>query len=224
MKTDTYKCECGCGAEIEQTVYYAKGRKWSKRFVHGHQNKVRPLSPLYKEHLTAARKIRWDLYHANLPQKHCECGCGEIVKQNRQYVRGHSRRGKTQVPWNKGKNTGQTSWSKGLRGEEFKKHFKKGKPFCWFDTDEHRTKNNQYREDHSNAVSEEVKRFREDGYRCIRTDKKPIPDFIAIKDGKAFAVEVEFTAIKPSKYYQNNPSLEYSDIIWIKKEREKGQE
>ncbi len=76
---------------------------------------------------------------------------------------------------------------------------------------------------HDKAVVEQMEIFKSEGYHCIRTDKKPIPDFIAIKDGKPFAVEVEFDIRhKLNKYSNNNPTTDYADIIWIiKKEIKK---
>ena len=74
-------------------------------------------------------------------------------------------------------------------------------------------------ERHKTAISEEINNFIENGFKCIRLDHSPIPDFIAMKDGKAFAVEVEFGFPNVSKYSNNNPQLEYADIIWIKREK-----
>jgi hypothetical protein len=75
---------------------------------------------------------------------------------------------------------------------------------------------------HDKAVDEQIDIFKSDGFRCIRTDKKPIPDFIAIKDGKAFAVEVEFDIRhKLGKYKDNDPNTAYADVIWIIKKGKK---
>jgi len=44
-----------------------------------------------------------------------------------------------------------------------------------------------------------------------------LPDILAIKGGKPFAVEVTFTPPDIRKYEKNNPENEYADIIWIYK-------
>jgi hypothetical protein len=76
---------------------------------------------------------------------------------------------------------------------------------------------------HDKAVVEQIDIFRSDGFHCVRTDKKPVPDFIAIKDGKIFAVEVEFDIRhKLNKYKDNDPNIAYADVIWIVKENQKG--
>jgi hypothetical protein len=70
---------------------------------------------------------------------------------------------------------------------------------------------------HERYVTEEIEKFRKQGFRCIRVDKKPIPDFIAIRDGKPFAVEIQFKFPNYNKYKDNNPQLEYADIFWVTK-------
>ena len=72
--------------------------------------------------------------------------------------------------------------------------------------------------EHDNAIDEEMKNFLKDGFRCIPVGSRKYrtPDFIAFKDNKIFAIEVEFGKIKPEKY--SNIQF-YDDIIWIKRER-----
>jgi hypothetical protein len=71
---------------------------------------------------------------------------------------------------------------------------------------------------HTEAVLEEVKRLREQGFLAVPVDN-PQPDIVAFKDGKVYAVEVEL----PSGRYHPNPDYTkyeripnlYDDIIWI---------
>jgi len=66
-----------------------------------------------------------------------------------------------------------------------------------------------------NAICRIVEQLRTQGYRAIPLHHMfPVPDIIAIKDGKVFAVEVVSTLkqIKPQKY---NSITYYDDVWWI---------
>ena len=71
---------------------------------------------------------------------------------------------------------------------------------------------------HDKAILEEIANFEEQGYRCIPTGlvKLPTPDFIAIKDNRVFAVEVEFGRLQLDRYAGITC---YNDIIWVKRKR-----
>jgi hypothetical protein len=67
---------------------------------------------------------------------------------------------------------------------------------------------------HDIAVEEEMKKMEKQGFQCINLDKPPRPDFLAKKDGKVLAVEVEFGTLRKYKY---KGVTFYDEIIWIKK-------
>lgn len=67
-------------------------------------------------------------------------------------------------------------------------------------------------EQHQNLIAKYIEDYKKDGFLCIRIDNRPLPDFIAIKDGRPFAIEVEGGSIKPIKYLCPN---DYADIVWI---------
>ena len=63
-------------------------------------------------------------------------------------------------------------------------------------------------------ILKECKELEKQGFRAVPTGWKVIPDIIAIKDNKIFAVEVEYG--KPNyKKYTDEIRLQYDDIIWI---------
>lgn len=74
---------------------------------------------------------------------------------------------------------------------------------------------------HVTEILNSMKNFEKDGFRCIPVDHTVAnvqPDFIAFKDDKIFAVEVEVgrhAKPKPQKY---KDITYFSDIIWIVKE------
>jgi len=69
---------------------------------------------------------------------------------------------------------------------------------------------------HDEKVLEELENFEKAGYRVIPlVSPYPIPDAILIKNGKVYALELEFSAgiiHRPEKYAELNP---YDDIVWI---------
>ena len=71
---------------------------------------------------------------------------------------------------------------------------------------------------HSVYVVPEMKKFEQKGYRVIPI-AKVIPDFLAIKDGKIVAVEVESTTTvrlgKVDKYEHLEDRHSYDDVVWI---------
>lgn len=68
---------------------------------------------------------------------------------------------------------------------------------------------------HSDAIKKEILEYKNQGFRCIEIGNA-YPDFIAIKDNKVYAIEVEFHSPKYEKY--NNIKC-YDDIIWIRYRR-----
>ena len=67
---------------------------------------------------------------------------------------------------------------------------------------------------HTQEILKQIKIFEEQGFKCILTDFKPIPDFIAIKGEniKVYAVEVDSGRPRPEKY--QNTQI-YDDVFWI---------
>lgn len=65
---------------------------------------------------------------------------------------------------------------------------------------------------HQKEIERNIQNFKNDGFFCIRVDKCPLPDFIAIKDNKAYAIEIEGGHMNFAKYFKPH---DYADIIWI---------
>ena len=75
----------------------------------------------------------------------------------------------------------------------------------------------EWSEEHEKSIEEEKLILELKDYKCTTMDHCR-PDIIAMKDGKVFAVEVEFGKPDTNKYIGNNF---YDDIIWLIKERKK---
>ena len=67
---------------------------------------------------------------------------------------------------------------------------------------------------HNDAITNQMEQFKNEGFRVIPLGRqKDIePDFIAIKDGKVYAVEVELDNPDYKKYDNNK---DFDDIYWI---------
>jgi hypothetical protein len=74
-------------------------------------------------------------------------------------------------------------------------------------------------EEHNQQITNQIETFKKEGFLCVRIDRRPLPDFVAIKDNRAFAVEVEGGILKPSKYIDR--PHDYADIFWIQFRRNK---
>jgi len=65
-------------------------------------------------------------------------------------------------------------------------------------------------------IEKEIPELEKQGFRCFPITKI-IPDIIALKDGKIYAIEVEYAKSrqkeKMSKY--QNSKYKYDDVIWI---------
>ena len=83
-------------------------------------------------------------------------------------------------------------------------------------SEEHKIKLRQRIERTHNRIIEEVKEFERQGFRCVPTGGKIRPDFIAIKNNKVYAVEVEYGRPNYSKYTDDIKQY-VDDIIWILK-------
>ena len=94
--------------------------------------------------------------------------------------------------------------------KETNKNYKKGIfPVNWYE----RFKIGKER--HDNAINEQINDFTSQGFRVIPIGKNRDikPDFIAIKDNKVYAVEVELSS-KPD-YDKYNGIKYFDDIYWI---------
>jgi len=72
---------------------------------------------------------------------------------------------------------------------------------------------------HAKAVMEETRTLESQGFRCIPVEQQlgvPVPDIVAIKDGKVYAVEVTHEE-RPSYWKYNTFKEIYDDVIWIKR-------
>ena len=69
-------------------------------------------------------------------------------------------------------------------------------------------------------IDREVLLLEEQGFRCIPITNV-IPDIVAIKDGKVYAIEVEYNKgtryYKPNyeKYDKNNYRRRFDDVLWL---------
>ena len=71
-------------------------------------------------------------------------------------------------------------------------------------------------------VLKEAEELKKQGFRVIPIAMKCIPDIIAIKDNKVFAVEVEYNKPNYAKYTDEIRQF-YDDIIWILKKKWRGE-
>jgi hypothetical protein len=70
---------------------------------------------------------------------------------------------------------------------------------------------------HKSSVMEHTRELEEQGFKCypIGAGDVPVPDILAVKDGKIYAVEVEIGPGKPD--YQKYATVNFfDDIIWIR--------
>ncbi len=73
-------------------------------------------------------------------------------------------------------------------------------------------------QEHEDAVQEEANKLRADGYEVLPLDKVVRPDMIAKKDGKIFAVEVDFDGnTRKGKY---DGVTFFDEVIWRYRHRE----
>jgi len=82
-------------------------------------------------------------------------------------------------------------------------------------SDEHRSQLKEAKKlnIHDQLVLQHLADFEKDGYRCIPILRgSPLPDIVAIKDSKVYAIEIERVRTKPQKYAGVHC---YDDIIWI---------
>ena len=63
-------------------------------------------------------------------------------------------------------------------------------------------------------ILKEIREFENQGFRCVPVGGKVRPDFIAIKDSKVFAVEVEYGIPNYAKYTAE-AKVFFDDIMWI---------
>lgn len=70
---------------------------------------------------------------------------------------------------------------------------------------------------HTRIIAE-LDNLTQQGFRCVPVGGKVKPDIIAIKDGKVFAVEVEYGKPNYAKY-TDDVRVYFDDIIWIIKNK-----
>ena len=71
----------------------------------------------------------------------------------------------------------------------------------------------------NDRILKEIKEYQENGYRCVPTGGKVRPDFIAIKEGKVLAVEVEYGSNPNYSKYTEKDRLFFDDVVWIIRRR-----
>lgn len=150
------------------------------------------------------------------------------------------------VPWNKGKKCPQCAWNKGLTKKTDSRLAKSGNRLkgrkAWNKgltkedprvkkytdkligrkaSEETRQKlrlcSRQATSKHYEKILELKKEMEQQGFRCIPIGKV-VPDIIALKDNKVFAVELEYQKPNYNKYTDDIKHF-FDDIIWVIKRR-----
>ena len=78
-----------------------------------------------------------------------------------------------------------------------------------------KTEAKTYQERHREAVIKQVGLLESKGFRCVRVDSRPIPDIIAIKDGKVIAVEIKEGKCERPWFGKYKGFRGYDDVWWI---------
>lgn len=63
-------------------------------------------------------------------------------------------------------------------------------------------------------ILQEIPELEKQGFRCVPIGKV-VPDIIAIKNNKLYAIEIEYSEPKYEKYDKNNYKNYFDDVIWI---------
>lgn len=66
----------------------------------------------------------------------------------------------------------------------------------------------------NDRIMKEVVKLEKQGFKCIPITNV-IPDIIAIKDDKVYAIEVEYGEPNYLKYNKNNYRNRFDDVIWL---------
>lgn len=66
-------------------------------------------------------------------------------------------------------------------------------------------------------ILREIPELEKQGFKCIPVGHKVTPDLIGIKDGKVYAIEVEYTKTRKPNYAKYTDEIKnyYDDVIWI---------
>jgi hypothetical protein len=109
----------------------------------------------------------------------------------------------------------RTKWEAVVKSEEFRREQSEKTKKLMSDPSYKEWWYKRYIEKTYNAITRVAEQLKSQGYHVIPLHHKyPVPDIIAIKDGKVYAVEVvsNIKQVKPEKY-MNAPF--YNDIIWV---------
>lgn len=79
---------------------------------------------------------------------------------------------------------------------------------------EERAKQKGKQESVYQKILHEIPELERQGYVCIPITKV-VPDIIAVKDGKIYAIEVEYGVPNYEKYNKENYKKYFADIIWL---------
>jgi len=75
-------------------------------------------------------------------------------------------------------------------------------------------------EQHKRMILSEKEKLENQGFRVFLPDQKPVPDMIATKEGKVYAIEVESYGKGRPDYEKYDVPHSFDDVIWIIKEEE----
>ena len=109
------------------------------------------------------------------------------------------------VPWNKGETKIGNKIIRQMSETRWNRYRKNGKLLL------RKPDLSWTRKEHDDLLLEELKLMKENGFRCIPLTKI-LPDAIAIKDGKVYAIELETNSPNYDKYINQ---IFFDDIIWI---------
>lgn len=68
-------------------------------------------------------------------------------------------------------------------------------------------------------IKEEMIELEKQGFRCVPVGGKVRPDIIGIKDGKVFAIEVEYRKSPNYSKYDGDNRKYFDDIMWINRHK-----
>lgn len=140
-----------------------------------------------------------------------------MVRKGEHHSEEAKRKMKGRIPWITGRHhtekskkqmslahIGQTSWNKGKHlPEEYKQKLILAHTGKHYD-----------RKKHTQLILEQSNNLINQGYRCVIMDHRPIPDIIAIKDGKVFAYEVENGNTHHPRLNKYENIEDYDEICW----------
>ena len=117
-------------------------------------------------------------------------------------------------------NKGKSTWNKGLPKEKqsFYGHKHTAKTIKKISNSIKNLKDFHPNDKHFERILKEIPELEKQGFKCIPIGK-PIPDIIGLKNGKVYAIEVQYYQRSNSKInylkYNDDTKKYFDDVIWI---------